>query len=43
MKSAGNSGKYMLVDGRGEGLNTRRIFSTKVPGKSFELRFTFIR
>lgn len=32
MKSAGNSGKYMLVDGRGEGLNTRRIFCTKVPG-----------
>lgn len=31
MKSAGNSGKYMLVDGRGEGLNTR-IFSSKVPG-----------
>ena len=43
MTSAGNSGKYMLVDCGGEGLNTRRIFSTKVPGYSFELRFTFMR
>ena len=32
MKSAGDSGKYMLIDGRGEGLNTRHIFSTKLPG-----------